>query len=566
MSVFFPNARDVITAGGNFHHVEGDQNTYNGPTTIIQERIKTRTELDEFYRVRRGAVCRQKNIYINKYPRRWDAGHREWWDSKDGLRVDRTVCAARVLDQPGMMFTVMEYEGPEARKAFEEDFRTFSRASTSDVWQVYGYNDSNVPLLISYNELVPVAHLEGSIGKWGEMYLSNLHHQLGCDEKELWIDTGRGLICRGPRGPYSGLISWNFDIQDLPLTAKLLQEDALMRFPAGLKSKRADLVVLVGVSRRGPWSFDVHEPGVSQPTVISTLTNTPIAVANNAWRSKWRLFPWQKSLEGRESLEERELLEHGLTRFTLNGGLALSGGHFWLEWNWDAQQAWLSQAWSVLHSCEISLEDDLSVYKLVYPQAELYVDISNSEVQHRRRSQQPIYLFVRPPLLGLPHDKTSSLHYWSFDEGGQSAIPCDVCDDLGLPVQLLFHMNLSLYSWSNDDYKSIHQHQHLRGFDPTTIDFAHIGFDDNIYQPLGNSDQFKQAQQEPSPEDESFALVPTNFGRKGTVPSDRLYRVFNLIPPGSVTRPSESTSFWSTILPPLSSTVFKDSDILTVGF
>ncbi|KAK1235207.1 hypothetical protein PQX77_001575, partial [Marasmius sp. AFHP31] len=123
MSQFFPNAQNFMVVGGSFNHVERDQYNYHGPTTIVQRQIKQQTEFDEFYRVKRGAICRLKNIDINKYPRYWDDVPQKWWDSEVQLRADRTVCAARVLEQPGMVFTVMEYSGPEARKAFEQDFR-----------------------------------------------------------------------------------------------------------------------------------------------------------------------------------------------------------------------------------------------------------------------------------------------------------------------------------------------------------------------------------------------------------------------------------------------------------
>ncbi|KAK1233216.1 hypothetical protein PQX77_003634, partial [Marasmius sp. AFHP31] len=148
MSDYFRDARDFIVTGSNFSHVKRDQYNYNGPTMIIQNQEKERTEFDEYHYVKRGAICRLKNIHTTKYLQRQDAGDEGWWDI---YQAERTICTASILEQPGKMFTVMEYSGPERRKLFEEDFRRFTRASTSDIWQVYGYNDSNIPMLISYN-------------------------------------------------------------------------------------------------------------------------------------------------------------------------------------------------------------------------------------------------------------------------------------------------------------------------------------------------------------------------------------------------------------------------------
>ncbi|KAK1216170.1 hypothetical protein PQX77_021223, partial [Marasmius sp. AFHP31] len=129
----------------------------------------------------------------------------------------------------------------------------------------------------------------------------------------------------------------------LGLTAELVQEDVLLRFLAGLKSKHVDDVAVRGVAFSGA-STDV--PGrVLRPKVISRLTNAPIVVANNTWTS----------FHG--TLSDQKLLADGMTRFTLNGGRLLR-----LGWNWFAREAWMLQAWSVFGARGISMEDDLSVY------------------------------------------------------------------------------------------------------------------------------------------------------------------------------------------------------------
>ena len=115
------------------------------------------------------------------------------------------------------------------------------------------------------------------------------------------MDAGRGVICRGPEGPYPGLLPWGVDVEELPSTADLLQEDLFLRFLASRKSKEVDPIVVRALA----WSYRVREDASErwdQPTVFSTLTQTPIAVAKNIWEDDWGTF------------SERTLLENGLTR------------------------------------------------------------------------------------------------------------------------------------------------------------------------------------------------------------------------------------------------------------
>ncbi|KAK1219587.1 hypothetical protein PQX77_017683 [Marasmius sp. AFHP31] len=189
-----------------------------------------------------------------------------------------------------------------------------------------------------------------------------LQQQSDCEEEEMWLDPGKGVFCRGPPGPTPRLNFWTFYNEELPLTAELVQEDVLLRFLAGLKSKHVDDVVVRGVAYSGAFTFVPER--VLRPTVISRLTNAPIAVANNTWTSLY------------DSLSDRKLLADGMTRFTLNGGDYLS-----LRWNWVVKEAWMLQAWSVFGAGGISMEEDLSVYHLVLPDALMSGHLSDSEAQ-----------------------------------------------------------------------------------------------------------------------------------------------------------------------------------------
>ena len=120
------------------------------------------------------------------------------------------------------------------------------------------------------------------------------------------MDCSRGIICRGPAAPrplfyFTGTISsLNGDGQDAAATVDLLKEEVLMRYLASFKSKEIDRGLL-DVLARGDAKEKVPE-WVCQPTVICKSTNTPIAVANNAWQSLWG------------PLVEREVLGNGWIR------------------------------------------------------------------------------------------------------------------------------------------------------------------------------------------------------------------------------------------------------------
>ncbi|KAK1217715.1 hypothetical protein PQX77_019615 [Marasmius sp. AFHP31] len=65
-------------------------------------------------------------------------------------------------------------------------------------------------------------------------------NQWKCDYKEMWIDPTRGVVCRGPKGPYSFIFMTELEIKDLPPTAELLQEEVLVHFLGCQKSREAD--------------------------------------------------------------------------------------------------------------------------------------------------------------------------------------------------------------------------------------------------------------------------------------------------------------------------------------
>ncbi|KAJ8079230.1 hypothetical protein PM082_021730 [Marasmius tenuissimus] len=506
MSQFFRNSRSLTVSDSSFSHVEGSQYIYTGPAYVIQRRSKKYSKHGEVRMLKRGDICKLRDIHIDKYQNRY------WW--RKGRNVDKTFCVAELDGRGGRLFTVVSYTGAEARKEFEEDLRKYLASVTSNALQVFAIDAGRIPSLIFWNELVPVAHFEKAVGILAQMYLLNVCRQLNCDGSELWLDTARGVLCCGPAGPDPDLPWRGLGIKNLPLTFDLLEEDNLLRLLSNYNSKQVDLAFMKAVySMR---QLGVIEGAASQPpNVVHALTDAPIAVASHCWKHPSDFF------------SNRRFLENGLTRFTIvDNGYPLC-----LDLNWDAGEAWLSQASNIFHSRQISFEDDLSCYQLFRMPAWLRSETD----QPRVACKHPIYLFVRHPPDLLNCD-ASSLCFWSSREDGLSPLPTSTCLDLGLPVAFVLKADAGFsHSWPSEAYKLIDRYQLARGFDPTTSDFArHLGYH-NIFQPIDDSIRFQEVEQESDP------------GRRSQ---------------GCKTY----TSFWSSITAPFSSTVADNSDILTVGF
>ncbi|KAJ8092455.1 hypothetical protein PM082_023708 [Marasmius tenuissimus] len=288
---------------------------------------------------------------------------------------------------------------------------------------------------------------------------------------------------------------WFDRIENPVTTTDLLKEEVLIRYLASLKKQGTDHQVvddIVGLYS----SYDVGVPGsVDQPTVFCTLTDTPIAVANNVWQSDWN------------NLVDRELLEDGWTRFRLGDS---NDRTLYLHLNDDAREAWVSAALSIFHALGISLEGNLSVFNLVVPQALCSVTISDSSDSIELRQRQPIYLFIHPH---LPDDGEHSLfHYWSFHESGQPPLSPDDCHTLGIPIALTYSKYFKSLSWPTDPYKLLRQYLVPRGFDPTTTDFArHLGYDVNAFRPISNSERFKVVDEDCPTDTDSDAETDANI-------------------------------------------------------
>ncbi|KAL0567809.1 hypothetical protein V5O48_014185 [Marasmius crinis-equi] len=348
---------------------------------------------------------------------------------------------------------------------------------TAGPFQVFGIN-TTVPTVLFYDERQPLANFLSSLGFWGKCYLEALRVTQfgGCSDNKIWLDPKKGELCQGPEGPGCEIPIEppdDWESGRVPCSAELLQDDSCLRFLASCKSKDVDR----WITRLIAWEFSagvsLEVPEVHQPTIFSTLTDATIAVSGGV------------RYEG-GCLGEKEVTENGETR---DKGDWLT---LWTEEE-EEREVWMSQASSVFHQRGVSLDDDLSQYKLTLPRLYMYGHLLTSETTRQRCREKTIYLFVHPLTPSTPMEDctTSSLHHWSFDPTGQHPLPAEMCKDLGLPTILNFEVYPPYqYCWNNKAYKWMHEYQLARGFNPKTPDFArHLGFP--VYQVQSDSNRFE---------------------------------------------------------------------------
>ncbi|KAI3609025.1 hypothetical protein WG66_011033 [Moniliophthora roreri] len=195
-----------LSVTGTLNNVNGDQ--VNVHIHRDDAKVTECTIFGQFENVKRGHVIGMKELYSE------DLSEWDWhW-------------------QNGELFTAITYEGEGAQEAWEDDFRQFSRASRTGLFQLFGISQSEVPMLIFHHELIPVAHFYTK-SLWMDIYMDYLLVNEGCREEDLWMDTRRGILCSGPTGPHVSFPLLPKDdtaLQALPSTLDMLEEGNSVAF------------------------------------------------------------------------------------------------------------------------------------------------------------------------------------------------------------------------------------------------------------------------------------------------------------------------------------------------
>ncbi|KAG7090030.1 hypothetical protein E1B28_011650 [Marasmius oreades] len=437
-------ASKVRIGRGNFSNVGRDQvNNY----TIVQTRDKRTKvdsdppELSEYTEIKRGDIFKDKDICYS-----WQLCSNGKDDTEAAVYIAQIMIGGRFGESK---YTVKTYHGRNAAKEWRRDFSRCSMDWLRDV-PLFGYNKSSVPLLIFCGELVPVAHIEDGLGDVGLFYIELLRNSLRCSRNELWMDPMKGRFCRGPIGPKC--FDWQdviHDALDVPSDVEFLKEAAVIRY---LSSKEEDRWFLAALSYSSHLEIlDGDIPAPSRTHVISGLTNSTIASFNNIRWKNWN-----------DCLGKRQQMPNGVASYHFRDDRRKIEVESVGERN-----SWLTQALSVFHAHDISLDEDLSTYKFAFPFCRLTGTIQKSSRKRQRRQLfPPIYLIFFPTRTGTP------LYRWSFNPTGQTPLLPEMCKYLGLPFKLSLEVTPCQSSWPTRIYRHIHDHQITRKFNPKTTGFA----------------------------------------------------------------------------------------------
>ncbi|KAG7090108.1 hypothetical protein E1B28_011720 [Marasmius oreades] len=448
----FTGASKVKIGNANFSSVGRDQ--YNDCTihqAIVETRVKKKInedlrDLSQFTEIKRGDIYKNKDVCYS-----WRLCSNGKDDTEAAVYIAQIMIAGRLGDSK---FTVKTYRGRNAAREWRRDFSRCSKDWLRDI-PLFGYNQSSVPSLIFCGELIPLAHLDGRLGGVALYYISLLRSSLGCSRNELWMDPTQGRFCRGPIGPNCRF--WKDQDVDImvPSDVEFLKQDVFIRYLTGL-GEQADLWFLgvLNYTSRAEKLRVEDIPATNHPQVTSRLTNSTIAFSENA-----RWWTWESC----RCLDTEQTRADGATRFRLIDG--------WRKIELESiseQYSWLSQALSVFHAHNISLDEDedLSNYKLVWPHFKLTGTLQKSKRKHQRREllPTPIYLIFLPSHFPAYH--------WSFDPTGQTPLSPKTCKYLGLPFKLSLKIDYRQDSWPTKIYKVLNDYQNARRLDPRTTDFT----------------------------------------------------------------------------------------------
>ncbi|KAG7090147.1 hypothetical protein E1B28_011755 [Marasmius oreades] len=398
-------------------------------------------DLSEFTEIKRGDIYRDQDVRYS------------WKLLSNGRESTEATVYHAEINITGSFghkkFTVKTYHGLNAMKEWRRDF---SRCSQD--WQgnipLFGYNVSSYPSLIFHGELVPLASVEARLGLVGCFYIQLLNKRFGCSRNELWVDS-KGGFRRGPIGPLGRQCHfWRDDDRDIeiPSDMKFLKEEVVFRYFFNVQ----DDLMLLCVLGYSHVKILKDIPAINYPHVISSLTNSTIA-STEIWL--------------RTHFDKGQRIGIGAQRFRL-----MDDQRKIELYSYGERESWLSQAWSVFHAHNLSMNEDLSNFKFVQSFFELRGTLQNSERKQQRRQRcAPIYLI----LFSFP----SLCYHWSLDLTGQTPLSPDMCKYLGLPFKLSQPTKAYAFQFSAPTkiYKIISDYQIARGFDPKTTDFAqHLGW------------------------------------------------------------------------------------------
>ncbi|KAK7056653.1 hypothetical protein VNI00_002370 [Paramarasmius palmivorus] len=466
--------------------------------------------------VGRSLKCRQTVCTVEIYPNRQDKFTAVFYEGDDAQAV--WECGFERYSR--IRFVSELYEMRMKRQSISNAFRDASSL------QLFGLNRSEVPMLIFHDELIPLGHFYVN-SFWGDVFLGYLEDTLKCGYRwNFWMNT-KGTFCGGPKGPYfEATPIINKESILVPPTANMLQDDTSLHLFAKHKSRKLDKCILSCAHRRWVgehsygrstledqffknhdqlgWTFRLWETPQHPPTeIVGGLRFDIIYSSSLEPVAKWPqggepFWVWTEcDLEEEEEWEDwprlgkkrkligSTLVGDGLNRFRLDtdGEFNILGECY----SWKIGESWLAQSPRVMTALRMKgLERECFVVDppavmLNTPRSCQYDGLVAFFRLCDGEEPPSIYLFIHPGPSCIPEliswlDESTPAFFWSFNETGQTHMSQDECVEWGLPYFIPqiddISSDMTLHPWPTDVYDALYDWQVVRGFDPTTADFA----------------------------------------------------------------------------------------------
>ncbi|ESK83599.1 hypothetical protein Moror_12060 [Moniliophthora roreri MCA 2997] len=492
-------------------HVQGDLIQY-----FNREKSQEKTIWDDYRNIATYEICLKRRVGETLVNR---SDQKKWRH----LNACRKISIASISgEDKDLEFLYILYSGPDAMRAFQQDFEQFSSIKDINYVQLYGYNwGISLPALVSHNTPVPVSHILEQ-NQFSPLLHTYIQHQSAVaqisssnlDVRELWLDPRTGQLFRGP------FVDWSFNWMTFALglgsnstsnspTLLSLQtySDSTAIFNYLIQTLTAH-DFLHGIN----WSNKMISEPIANEDIASILSSLPGTIYNRTYLKIIARWPgdrkkWHFKLEGQWNIpdamwESKVDIDDGLIRFTIlpSDIQALHNHQFWLFYDlvgeWDEfAESWLSQAHSMFSQLGIC-KDEWEEYTIML-RFWLELDCQKKHLTQNNRdtpANKPLYLFILP--IPKPSDSetiwnswvTGSKYFWSFDSSGNQ----EVSEDLELP-SLLSRIMVRHVWWDHSAYNAIQQLHISKGFDPRTLSLTQL-LEFSILEVIGDEERFEELQ------------------------------------------------------------------------
>ncbi|KAJ8092722.1 hypothetical protein PM082_007051 [Marasmius tenuissimus] len=199
-----PSSELRVVSSGRDHNVNNGSGNFNVHNTSLIQQARPiqwyirgtdeeEEKYDQYNEYRRSDIRLLRKIH-HEILSEWDRETRRY------VRLDceRSVWLGEIMsgDQKGTIVTVVCYQGHNTSEEWKNTFKCYSvDFKHGDSAHLVGLNRSKIPQLILSGDLVPAAVFARNL-EWLEHF--------GCTGEELCMDTGRGVLFRGPEHSEDG--------------------------------------------------------------------------------------------------------------------------------------------------------------------------------------------------------------------------------------------------------------------------------------------------------------------------------------------------------------------------